>query len=260
MQYIKSSCQKALDILRVVEHTDWGADRIVLPRFYRALVRSKWDYGSIVYGSARRSVLKHLDPIHHQGLCIALGAFRTSPAQSLHVEAHEPSLTSRRLKLSLNYALKLNSLPQIPAYSCVFEPENIKLFEESESKIPPLGIRILPHLEKCKLDLNLIDAAPAVRLDLAKLKKEAANPEIYKQFYLQIISDFFFNFFFFFTNGSETEAGVSTKYSWKTLTCRLPDDSSIYTAELRAILLRIHCLKEIIFNTVCLTFITESYI
>ena len=89
--------------MRVVEHTDWGADRIVLPRLYRALVRSKWDYGSIVYGSARRSVLKHLDPIHHQGLRIALGAFRTSPAQSLHVETHEPSLTSRRLKLSLNY-------------------------------------------------------------------------------------------------------------------------------------------------------------
>ena len=27
MQHIKSSCQKALDILRVVGHTDWGAGR-----------------------------------------------------------------------------------------------------------------------------------------------------------------------------------------------------------------------------------------
>ena len=64
-----------------------------------------------------------------------------------------------------------------------------KLFEESESKIPPLGIRILPHLEKSKLDLNLTDdapsldidpwklSAPAVRLDLAKFKKETTNPE-----------------------------------------------------------------------------------
>ncbi len=71
-------------------------------------------------------------------------------------------LNSRRLKLSLSYVLKLKSLPENPAYSCVFEPENIKLFEESESKIPPLGIRILPHLEKSKLDLNLIDDAPWV--------------------------------------------------------------------------------------------------
>ena len=57
----------ALDILRVVVHTDWGADRIVLLRLYRSLVRSKLDYGCIVYGSARWSVLKQFDPIHHQG-------------------------------------------------------------------------------------------------------------------------------------------------------------------------------------------------
>ena len=135
IQYLKTSCQKALDIIRVVGHTDWGADRIVLLRLYSSLVRSKLDYGCIVYGSARRSILKQLDPIHHQGLRIALGAFRTSPGQSLYIEAHEPSLTTRRLKLSLNYVLKLKSLPENPAYSCVSEPENTKLFEESESNL-----------------------------------------------------------------------------------------------------------------------------
>ena len=135
-----------------------------------------------MYGSARRSILKQLDPIHHQGLRIALGAFRTSPAQSLYIKAHKPSLTTRRLKLSLNYVLKLKSLPENSAYSCVFEPENTKLFQESESKVPPLGIRILPHLEKSKLNLSLVDDAPsfdiapwklsvpAVRFDLASLK------------------------------------------------------------------------------------------
>ena len=68
--------------------------------------------------------------------------------------------------------------------------------------MPPLGICILPHLEKSKLDLNLIDDAPsldiapwklsvpAVCLDLAKFKKETTNPEIYKQFYLQLISEY----------------------------------------------------------------------
>ena len=143
-----------------------------------------------------------LDPIDHQGLRIALGAFRTSPAQSLYIEAHEPSLITRRLKLSLNYVLKLKSLPENPAYSCVFEPENTKLFEESESKVPPLGIRIIPHLEKSKLNLNLVDDAPSldivpwkrsvppVRFDLASFKKDTTNPEIYKQLYLQLISEY----------------------------------------------------------------------
>ena len=202
IKYLKTSCQKALDILRVVGYTDWGADRIVLLRLYRSLVRSKLDYGCIVYGSARRSILKQLDPIHHQGLRIALGAFRTSPAQSLYIEAHEPSLTTRRLKLSLNYVLKLKSLPENPAYSCVFEPENTKLFEAAESNVPPLGIRIIPHLEKSKLNLNLVDDAspldiilwklsvPVVRFDLTSFKKDTTNPEIYKQLYLQLISEY----------------------------------------------------------------------
>ena len=165
-------------------HTDWRADRTVLQRLYCALVRSKLDYGCIVYGSARRLVLKQLDQIHHQGLRIALGAFRTCLAQSLHVEADEPSLTSRRRNLSLNYVLKLKSLPENPVYKYVFEPENTQLFEESEPKIPPLGIRILPHLEKSKNNLNLTHdapsldiapsmlSAPTVRFDLTKLKKE----------------------------------------------------------------------------------------
>ena len=246
-----------MDILCVVGHTDWGADRIVLLflRLYRSLVHSKLDYGCIVYGSACRSILKQLDLIHHQGLRIVLGAFHTSPAQSLYIEAHEPSLTTRRLKLSLNYVLKLKSLPENPAYSCVFEPPNTKLFEASESKAPPLGIRIIPHLEKSKLNLNLVDDAspldiipwklsvPVVRFDLTSFKKDTTNLEIYKQFYLQLISEYPLSEKIF-TDGSKTEDGVaavavSTKRINKPFTCRLPDDSSIYTAELRAILLAV---------------------
>ena len=93
---LKAKCQKALNLLRVVAHTDWGADRKILLNLYRTIVRSKLDYGCIVYGSARPLYLKTLDTIHHQGIRLALGAFRTSPAESLLVEANEPSLKDRR--------------------------------------------------------------------------------------------------------------------------------------------------------------------
>ena len=66
-------------------HNDWGAGRTVLLRRYRSLVRSKLDCWCIVYVSTRQSYLKQLDLIHHLGLRIARGAFRTSPAQSLYV-------------------------------------------------------------------------------------------------------------------------------------------------------------------------------
>ena len=86
---LKIKCQKALNLLKVVSHYDWGADRNVLLRLYRALVRSKLGYGCIVYGSARKSYIKILDTIHNQGLRISLGVFRTSPMESLYVEANE---------------------------------------------------------------------------------------------------------------------------------------------------------------------------
>ena len=54
INYLSNKCHKALNLLRVVSSMDWGADRNVLLRLFRTLVRSKLDYGCIVYGSARK--------------------------------------------------------------------------------------------------------------------------------------------------------------------------------------------------------------
>ena len=75
-----------------------------------------------MYGSARESYLKTLDTIHHQGIRLALGAFRTSPADSLLLEANEPSQNDRREKLSHQFALKLKSNRSNPTYDTVFRP------------------------------------------------------------------------------------------------------------------------------------------
>ena len=100
---LKTKCLKALNIIKCVSSTKLGGDQKTLLKLYRALIRSKLDYGSIIYGSARKSYLKILDIVHYQ----ALGAFRTSPIPS-YVEADEPSLSERRVKLSLQYITKLN--------------------------------------------------------------------------------------------------------------------------------------------------------
>ena len=98
---LKSRCTKSLVLLKVLSNTTWGADRKVLLRLCRALIRSKLDYGCIGYGSARPSYINRLDTVHNQGLRLSLGAFRTSPLQSLYVEANEPPLGMRRTWLSL---------------------------------------------------------------------------------------------------------------------------------------------------------------
>ena len=84
INYFKAKRQKALQLLRVVAHTDRGVDKSTL-QLYRSLVRSKLDYRCFIYGSAWKSYLRCLDSIHHLCLRLALGALRTSPFKSLYV-------------------------------------------------------------------------------------------------------------------------------------------------------------------------------
>ena len=55
----------------------------------------------------------------------------------------------------MNYVLKLKTCLDNPAYSCVFESPNSKLFEKS-NLTPPLGLRILPLFEDSKIDSDAV--------------------------------------------------------------------------------------------------------
>ena len=79
IKYLKAWCQKSLNVLKVLSRTEWGADQATLLKLYRSLVRSKLDYGCIVYGSASKTALAKLDPVHNQGLRLSLGEFRSPP-------------------------------------------------------------------------------------------------------------------------------------------------------------------------------------
>jgi len=260
IENLKNSCLKALDILRVVGHTDWGADRTVLLRLYRALIRSKLDYGCVVYGSAPKSYLKKLDTIHHQGLRIALGAFRTSPVQSLYVEAQEPSLSLRRLKMTLNYMLKLKALPDNPAHRCVFGYDLSGLFESRPGEIPPLSVRMREHFELFKEDAkNVIQISftdipfwtlqpPAVRLDLTEFKKSSTNAEIFKQHFLSLCAQYP-SYKRIYTDGSKDDAAVAAAAILNTslgtsVSERLHEKTSVYTAELKALVLALKLVKR----------------
>ena len=140
IKYLKARCQKSLNLLKVLSRTEWGADRTTLLKLYRSLVRSKLDYGCIVYGSASKTALAKLDPVHNQGLRFSLGAFRSSPVESLYVEAHEPPLEISRNKLALQYVLKLKTNPENSAYDVVFNPKHHELYKDKESATDSFGI------------------------------------------------------------------------------------------------------------------------
>ena len=95
-----------------------------------------------------------LDPVHNQGLRLWLGAFRTSPVESLYIDAHGPCLDARRAKLSLQYASKMKSLHKHPTHDTVFDNKYMKLFDARPKAICTFGLRIKQFLTACNIDLS----------------------------------------------------------------------------------------------------------
>ena len=176
----------------MLSNTSCGADPTTLLKLYQSLVRSKLDYGCTIYGSARKSYLQMLDPIHNQGLRLALGAFRTSPVASLSVEADEPSLYSRSEKLSLQYAKRLAANASNPAHEVTFPPNYVDLYEQKLKAFKSFGIRISPLLESASIKPHNIEKhftpnipawctkPPELLFDLHSGKKSGSNQNIFK--------------------------------------------------------------------------------
>ena len=258
IKYLKAKCLKALNLLKVLSHTDWGADRTVLLQLYGSLIRSKLDYGSIVYGSARPSYISSLDTVHHQGLRLALGAFRTSPVQSLYVEAEEPYL--RREKLALQYAIRIAANPSNPVHKVSFpsyiSEEVVQLYESKPKLIRSFGLRVAPlfesaNIQKDKIEEHFVSEIPSwcirkpeVNLTLHSGKKSESNPHLLKESFHQLQSQFI-NYQCIYTDGSkENKVGCATFTNGNCKTLRLPDGSSIFTAEAKAIDLALDFINE----------------
>ena len=108
VNYITNKCNKALQFLCVIAHTNWGADKETLLKLYRTLIRSKIEYGCFIYQSARKSYLKILNPIYHTGVRLALGAFKISSEKSLYAESYKtpPKLRCNNLVFKILHKTK----------------------------------------------------------------------------------------------------------------------------------------------------------
>ena len=226
-------------------------------RLYISLVRSKLDYGCIVYGSARKSYLQMMDPIHNQGLRLCLGAFRTSPVESLYVDAHEPSLDARRAKLSLQYAPKIKSLPKHPAHNAVFDNKYMKLFDARPMAIRTFGLRIKQFLIASNIELSDILETPSyfisppwcikprkIVLDLVHLKKDRTDASIYQQLFMEI-RDRYRDYIPVYTDGSRDGNAVACACPSNTvISMRLPDSAFVFTAEVWAIIKALEQIKD----------------
>lgn len=260
---LKTKCIKSLSVLKIISSIKWGANGRILLNTYRALVRSKLDFGCQVYGAAPVSSLKVLDTIHNSGLRISLGAFRTSPVESLYAEAAESNLVSRRSLLTLGYVLKIRSLKDHPSYSSIFNNNADHRYMAKPRSPKPLSFRcneilndlglvnILDHVENFSNDCTPPWLKPRVLilLNLLKFTKHDTPPVVYKTHFLQLLSRFP-SYKVVYTDGAKSANGVGcafveddAEYCFK-----LSNYTSIFCAELKAIelALRANCRGRLI--------------
>ena len=177
-----------------------------------------------------------LDPVHNQGLCLSLGAFRSSPVESLYVEAQEPPLEIRREKLALQYIIKLKANPGNPAYDVVFNPKYQILFADKESATDSFGIHCKKLLKKAKIDVGEIainsipdvpiwDSEPVtVDFTSSDFDKSSTSFTVFKSRFNEV-------------KQTKVETKVAAAYvcPYGSRGYRLRDGCSIFTAEIEAI-------------------------
>ena len=245
---LKVTCNRSINLLKVVSSKTWGMNRNSLLTIYRSLIRSKLDYGCMIYNSACKTYLKQIDQIQNEALRVCLGAFRTSPIPSLQIEANEMPFYLRSTKLSLTYAIKTLTNPTNPNYYLIKTPKYSNLYTNSIT--PPFGIRIKPQLNKLNLNTYTLARStgpkiapwtlrpPSVFLGLSAYKKANHHPTHHLNNFKQI-KRHFNNYCHIYTDGSKMDikAAAAAVCPGVTLTSRLPDNASIFSAEAKAILL-----------------------
>ena len=256
---MRTKCKKTIQLLRTIAHTNWGGSKETLLELYHSLIRSKLNYGCFIYGADRKIYLKELNPIHHQGLRLALGAYRTS-VESLYTEADEPSLTLRCEKMALQYSIKLKSSPFNPAYNRTFNPKYKQHFERKEKTIKPLDevdLWMKSILQESKIPLNNIHEStlpqsppwiiknPKEILDLNEHSKTKTHPSTYQEKFHDILQHHPDHLYVFMDDSKDNNKTVCAAVLNKTILKKaLPMESSIFIAEACAIDLALNIISK----------------
>lgn len=262
---LRDRCAVDTQMLRYLSNSQWGAHRDTLLNIYRAVVRSKLEYGSQCFISAPQSYLKRLDPVQNTAIRWALGAFHTSPIESLLCEAEIAPLASRRELLLLKYANSVYFRRNLSHYRKFFpspKPTSTprQTHKDSRSKFHEIQSRVslvLPPIKEVRTNTPPW-LYPAISIDFSLLNKSRneCDRQLLINYFSQIKEEKYADHIFIYTDGSKKQDFVGAAFS-STLGenhYSLPPITGILTAELFAI----NCAVDLILATNLLKFVIAT--
>ena len=266
IQHIKVKCNSRLNLFRCLTSTCGGADRATLLRLYKAIVLPIIEYGAVVYAGGTEKALHSLETAQNSFIRIALGVMKTSPVSALQVESNIPPLSIRRRELSLRYFSKIKQFPEHASRAALNVLPNIhhNYIGPSERRSGlTIASRVNVFCQELQFRIPDITPLPALILSPWKLqprsvsflytlnKKDVSQQEAQQLF--QLFREEHLEYQFIFTDGSKendrTGNGIVVE-GIGTIKGRLPNDTSVYIAELHAILIalrlsRVHNIRKV---------------
>jgi len=244
LKRLKINCNTKMKIIKTLSHLTWGADKESLLLIYKALILSRIDYGSIIYNSAKPNIKQILNPIHNQAIRLAIGAFRTSPIDSILCISGEPPLQIRRNKEIFKYVTKKLRYPDQATYQLLKTPTQTR-----QSKDPAT---IMETYSRICTDSNFhfkIETSssflstpywlyyPKIHTQLSQLNKNSNPHSVITSNFKEILSSDFSDFNLFYTDASKNINGTGCAFIFGTFKrlYKLPTETSIFTAEMIAI-------------------------
>ncbi|CAI6361413.1 unnamed protein product [Macrosiphum euphorbiae] len=181
------------------------------------------DYGATIYQSAKSHHKRIIDSTINSSLRFAIGAFRSSPIESIRNLALEPPTELRHLEKSLLYAASITRNSGNPVNKYTTEITEY-------AKDPGIEFNAITKVQPFKFPPWAFNID--INLDLTKFKKVDTTPMIYKNHLNEILQDHK-NANCYYTDASKSRKGVGIAITNHDLSIRfkLRESYSIYTAE-----------------------------
>ena len=250
--------------MKLLTGIKWGANSRSLRNIYRALIRSKIDYGCEVYNSASHSVKKIVDRIQSQALRICTGASKNVATCSLQVEMGDPPYEERRKCLIAKSYLNIishtdnhptkQSLNRKATYLC--HKKNIK---ENKNPYFKVATDMLINNEIDEINVYTFKQfptppwhllKPTINCQLTNKISKKDNPYFIKSETDIMVDTQYNQYLKIYTDGSKDpqQKQSACAYSIPELKIKkgfkLPDHVSIFTSELMAIFLSLCWIEE----------------
>jgi len=249
VEFLVGKCKTRINLMRNVSSQTWGASKKTLLTIYRALIRSRLEYGCQLFYTAAKTTLEKLDSVQTTCLRICCGAFKGTASSALQQDLGEIPLALKRQEMLLKLSIKIKITANNPASSILQDSWENHYGNYKEGCEPVYciahdyierleriteGPRISPQPPWHHLVNNIIDDSLT-----KQISKTNDSPEIMHAYALETIH-LYTNTLHIYTDGSKTDEGrVGSAFCIPTLDieegCRITDHSTVYTAELTAL-------------------------